>query len=319
MPIVGAIVLCQFDQFDRARIVRYANLNQAQRVSTPAEGGTGTLPKLKPGEKYWESVGGAYIYMTEGGRIVLASAFEDLIELDPDLNQVKSKSVNWQVVTAAGSQNMGVVRRWTLTGNNEVITDGIPAITFPTGTPLTEFVVSVQDKQNAITPVLKMTIGTVVDSTGIAISKLSTLAPLPTKQLAARITLSSGVQLDIDKEGRLSLKNVKMNINQGSVDATDPDVALGLEVNIPILGTKGQHAARQHDTVTIPCSIGYSDNENASLAAKSSANISFFTTLASAFMASGVACTFNPIPLMGKLKLEGEITTGAPNVIVGDS
>jgi hypothetical protein len=214
---------------------------------------------------------------------------------------------------------MGVIRRWTLTGNNEVITDGIPTVTFPTGTPLTELVISVQDKQNAVTPVFKVTIGTVVDSNGHAIDKLDVPQVLPTKQLAARITLSSGVQLDIDKEGRLSLKNVRMNINQGSVDVTDPDVALGLEVNVPTLGTKGQHVARQHDKVTIPCSTGYSDEENASLAAKAAANISFFATLASAFMASGVACTFNPLPLMGKLKLEGEITTGAPNVIIGDS
>lgn len=319
MPVKGAVVLCQFDQFDRTRIVRYANLNQGQRTATKSEGGDGTLPKLKPGEKYWESVGGATIYMTADGRVILSSSFNDQIELSPDIQQIKSTTVNWQIVTAAGTQKMGLVRRWlALSGANTVITDGIPSLTFPAGTPLTELVVSVNDKQNATTPVLKMTIGTVVDNLGNIIDKNSLPQVLPTKQLAARIVLSSGVQLDVDHDGRVSLKNVKLNINRGSADATDPDVALALEVNNATLGTKGQHAARQHDTVTVPCTVSYVDAENQGLTTKSQTNIAFLQTLASAIVSPAGPCFLNPSLLSGNRGLVGEITSGAANIILGD-
>lgn len=322
MPVRGAIVVCQFDQFDQARIVRYANLNQAQRMKTADEGGDGTLPKLKPGDKYWESSGGAYIYMTDRGKVILASPFEDLIEIDPDLNQIKSKAVNWKVVTVGGEERMGVVRRWSATtGANDVILDGLPSATFGVaGTPYTEYVLSVNDVQGASTPVFKMTLGTVVDDLGIAVGRNDLPAALPSKQLAARITLRSGVQLDIDKDGRLSLTGVRMNLNDGSADIADTDVALALEVNNAALGTRGQHAAREHDRVTIPCSTTYTDVEHVGLSAKAAANIGFLSTLAAAIVSPGVGpCSLNPLLLTGNLKLEGEITEGASNVLVGDS
>jgi hypothetical protein len=321
MPVKGAIVVCQFDQFDQARIVRYANLNQVQRMKTPAEGGDGTLPKLKAGEKYWESSGGAYIYMTDAGRIMLASPFEDAIEIDPDLNQIKSKAVNWKVVTVGGEERMGVVLRWSAaTGANTVPTDGIPSVTFgATGTPLTEYVLAVNDIQGASTPVFKMTIGTVVNDLGVAVGRNDLPAALPGKQLAARITLTSGVQIDIDKDGRLSLTGVRMNVNDGSADASDTDVALALEVNNAALGTRGQHAAREHDRVTIPCSTTYADAEHAGLALKATANVGFLSTLAAAIVSPAGPCSLNPLLLTGDLKLEGEITEGASNVLVGDS
>ena len=323
MPVVGALVVCQFDGHDRPRIVRYANMNQRQRVLTPDEGGLGTLPKLKPGEKYWESSGGAYVYMTDGGKIVLASAAEDSIELDPDLQQIKNKSTQWQTVTPAGTQSAGLVRRWLpTTGNNEVVTDGLP--TPAAGTPLTELVVSVVDKQQGVlpaTPVFKMTLGTVVDDLGNIVDKKSLPQTVSTKQLAVRIVLASGVQLDIDKSGRVSLKNVRLNINEGSTDLADPDIALGLEVNNSALGTDGQHVARQHDTVVVPCSAAYDDPKNARLAAAGGTNLSFLQQLASALICGspGEPCTLNPAMLTSGAKLVGEITSGAPNVILGDA
>jgi hypothetical protein len=319
VPVKGAIVFCQCDLFDRVRIMRYANINQAQRILSKAEQGYGDLPKLKPGEKFWESVGGAYMYMTDKGRIIMSSALDDMLELDPDMHQVKSKSVNWQASTAGGVQTAGVVRRWVFGENSKIITDGIPTPVFTSGTPYTEHSVSVLAKQGDTTPILKMTIGTIVDSSGVVVDKNDNPATTPTKQLAARISLASGVQIDIDKEGRLSIKNVKMNINGGSVDATDPDVALGIETNTASLGTKGQHVARQHDTVTIPCGVGYSDSENAQLSIKSQHNIAFLQSLAGAIIAAGSPCTLNPALLSGNLELQGEITSGAPNIVVGDA
>ena len=239
MPIVGSIVFVECDAHDQARIVRYANLNQVTRQQLPNEGGSGEIPKVQPGEKYWESVGGAYIYMTEGGRIFLVSPGNDSIEIDPDLNLIRSESVNWKVITDAGTDWSGEVRRWLPGKGNVVITDNTPTLQFPNGTPLTERIIVVGDfsskyKSNGTT-LIKINIGTYVDNLGNVVD-ITGIPVLPTSTSALAIRLqvipsdsSTGLVLAVDKAGKCSITTPNLTVNSsnivlGDVSATEPGV-----------------------------------------------------------------------------------------------
>jgi len=236
MPIEGAIVLVQFDKNDQARIVRYINLNQVQRQKFPSEGGTGTLPKLKAGEKYWESVGGAYIYMNSTGKISLVSPFDDIFEIDPDISTIRAKTVNWKVASAAGTETFGQVRRWVqegTQGTNKVISDGIPTVTFPDGTPLTELNLTITDKYQASTPICKVTIGTVVDDEGKVRDKDNAIVSTTSgSALALKLEIQSSagsLLVTIDKSGKLYVTAPRIvetcdDIRLGSENATEKAV-----------------------------------------------------------------------------------------------
>ncbi len=140
------------------------------------------------------------------------------------------------------------------------------------------------------------------------------------KQLCARIKLRSGTQIDIDKEGRVSIKNLNININEGSVDIEDPDIALGLEINNAVLGNRGQHIAREHDEVTIPIGISrLSEKDHNGLMIKNTENLVTLQTLAAAFMSPMGPCFLNPSLLSDGLQITGEVTEGSTKVILGDS
>ena len=250
MPIVGAIVLVQLDNYDQARIVRYLNLNQAQRQKTPDEGGKGTLPKLKAGEKFWESgirdasgkivSGGAYIYMNNSGKISLVSPFDDIFEIDPDITTISGKTVNWQIVSGAGTEKFGQIRRWVQDGTqsvNKIISDDIPTVQFPDGTPLTEYTLTVTDKYQASTPICKVKIGTVVNDDGKVIDKDGNIVTADNASaLAVKIDIQSNhgsLGITIDKSG-------KFYITSPRIVETCSDIRLGSEnvTESAVLGNK---------------------------------------------------------------------------------
>ncbi|MFA5398660.1 MAG: hypothetical protein WC346_21780, partial [Methanogenium sp.] len=132
------------------------------------------------------------------------------------------------------------------------------------------------------------------------------------------LKLKNGTQIDVDKEGRCSIKGIKLNINEGSVDRDDPDILLELETNNTNLGTKGQHVAREHDEVKIPITSTYTNSEHAGLVTKNEENFAMLNKLATAFISPIGPCFFNPGILINNEVLKGEITEGAKNVYVGD-
>jgi len=319
IPEIGSIVIVGFDTKDQARILRYINVGTKNRIEQLS------LPFLKPGEKLWE-VGGSFIYMKKNGDIVFSTLTEGYVALENVTGTFKVETINQKTTTEAGKQYFGIVKR---VKSNADGTKSQQMITDITGNNFyTEYrlqVLETADNQLGVSglndPILDLTLGTVVDEDGNVINKNNEIAIGDNyKQLVARLKLKSGVQLDIDKEGRVSIKNIKLNINQGSVDNNDKDISKGLESNNNSLGTKGQHVAREHDEVTIPFAglIGYTNTEHKGLEDKAQNNKSVLANIARAFISPAGPCTFDPTLLSSSVELKGEITEGASNVIIGD-
>jgi hypothetical protein len=288
-----------------------------------------TLPKLKPGERLWEG-GESFIYMKENGDIVLFTLSSGQLLLG-NLSRMFSVNVgNVDIKTDAGELFFGQLKRMVpdpISGGQvqKVITDLTTRELNELKLNVYEYAPSVTDVIAPPTPLLSIQMGTlvgpaepaiVVDPTsGFPLNKLNLPTPIPTKQVMCRITLKSGVQINIDKAGRVTLTGVVMNINNGSVDSTDPDVALALEGNNPVLGTRGQHIAREHDAVTIPLSATYKDAAHATQQVKAAANVIALQKLAAAFVSPAGPCTLNVAALPATL--QGEITEGASDLYAG--
>lgn len=316
MPTRGDVVLCAFDVREQARIVRYINLGQSVRRAG------WELPRLKEGERMWET-GGSYIYMKQNGDIELFTQTEGRLVLENLSQTFKSQTVNWRVQTDGGDLFFGQVKRPqpNPTGGNTIqsITNTLQQDLVELELRVNEFGPSATDLVVPQTPIISITLGTLVDANGNVVDKLDRTNYISTKDVAVRIALKSGVQIDIDKEGRISMKNAKFNMNEASVDVTDPDIARGLETNNAALGTRGQHAAREHDAVVIPLGSGYQDAAHITQAQKAASNISGLQQLALAIMSPAGPCSLNPALLPATLKLSGEITEGAKDVYLGGS
>lgn len=316
MPSSGDYVLVSFDPWEQARIVGYLNLGQQKRVLTEQ-----TLPEFSEGEKFYECAG-SYVWVRNNGDVILSTASGEYLQLENKSGTLKSETLNRRHVTEAGSFFSGIIQRFTPTGTS------IQNISRAPGEdPLTEMrikivetsdqAVGIQDLSN---PLIDICFGTYVTDEGVIANKNG--APCtPQKELAVKISLKNGVKIFIDKEGRVSLENINLNINKGSVDVGDADISQGLEVNNPVLGKEGQKIARTHDTITIPLSASYTDPNYVGLSSKGAANMSILSLLASALMApsGGGPCTLNSALLTGQTSLQGEITSGAPGVYLGDA
>ena len=317
IPEKGAIVLVAFDHHERARITRYINLGHESRVQD-----TKSLPRLKEGDKLWEN-GGSYFWMKKNGDVVISTLSQGYFILENKTGALKSETVNWKVVTEGGIIFFGDVKRFIDNGDG---TRSLEPVTNITGDGYTEFRLRMVETADGVlgltgieNPFFDLTIGTVVDDEGDAISKGDSVPTNLQKQLALRLILQSGVKICIDKEGRLSIEGAKLNINKAKVDSSDPDISEGLEENDSSLGTKGQHVAREHDEVTVPLgSASYNDPEHLNLNTLSTDNLTALTTFASAIMSPAGPCTLNPGLLTGNLKLKGLITQGAENTLIGD-
>jgi len=320
IPKVGTIVIVVFDAADRALIASYLTIGHAERVKK-----LNTLPKFAEDENFWE-VGGSYIYMRQNGDILLSTLREGYLLLENATGTLKSETVNWKVITEGGINYFGLVKRLVddieNPGNKhiETIKDNIGI------NSLVEYRLKILESADGTLgidgntePILEMVLGNVVDDDGVIIAKDDNVAVSPEKQLCARIKLKSGIQIDIDKEGRVSMKNIKVNINEGSTDIGDPDIALGLETNDSAKGKKGQHSAREHDKITLPIAITRTtEADHLGLITKNSSNLVALQTLATSFMSPMGPCFLNPAVLTDGLELTGEITEGAADVVVGD-
>ena len=317
IPERGAIVLVTFDHHERARIIRYINLGHEDRISKIK-----SLPRLKEGEKFWE-VGGTYLHMRKNGDVIISTANQGYFILENSTGTFKSESVNWKVTTEAGIAYSGLIKRFVTaadgSGSSEIITN-------IEGEDLTEFRIRLVETADGALglsgiedPLVDIVLGTFVDNDGVIVNKkdVDTTAN-PTKELVARIEFKNGIKIFIDKDGRLSIEGAFININKAEVDTNDADVALGLET-ASTKGTKGQHAAREHDEIAIPISNNFSDADHTELTAISAENLVVLQTLAAAIMSPVGPCSLNPALLSDpSLKLKGSITAGAKNVLVGD-
>lgn len=314
IPKRGDCVLVAFDHHERARIIRYINVGHATRVQS-----TKSLPKLKDGEKLWE-VEGSYLYLKKNGDIVLSTLDSGYISLESNTGTWRSETVNWKIITEAGVMNFGLVKRFVSDGTQREFQE----IVDEEGNNYTEYrikIVETADGSLGVTgvenPFIDITLGTYVNQEGKAVDKKDQQAD-GNKQLAVKISLQNGVQINIDKEGRISLKASSWNFNEASVDVDDQDIEKDLEVNDASKGKRGQHAAREHDSVTIPLSIGYSDEDHLGLGSKSTSNLQTLEKLARAIISPAGPCTLNPSLLTGNIELQGEITEGADNLLIGD-
>jgi len=317
IPEKGSVVLVAFDHNERARIIRYINLGHEDRVREIK-----SLPKLKEGEKFFE-VGGSYLHMRKKGDVVIGTANQGYFIIENQTGSFKSESVNWKVTTEAGIVYSGLVKRFIDDGaggrSNEIVTN-------LAGDDLTEFRIRLVETADGALglsgiedPLVDIAVGTYVDDEGDIINKKDEdTTANPTKELVARIIVKNGVKIFIDKEGRVSIENAIMNINEAQVDADDPDVALGLET-ASTKGNRGQHVAREHDAVSIPMSTSNADTDHTELIDVSSANIATLQTIAAAIMSPAGPCSLNPALLSSPtLKFTGIITEGAENVLIGD-
>lgn len=315
MPSKGDFVLVTFDPFEQARIVGYLNLGHAKRTLSEK-----TLPELQESERFFEC-GGSYVWVRANGDVILATADGQFLQLEQSSGTIKSESLNARHTTEACSSVSGIIQRFTKTGSTIENISRVPG-----GDPLTEMRLKIYETsdtalglQSLSTPIADICVGTYVSDDGEILDKNDNLVMNPDKELAIRIKLKSGVKIFIDKEGRVSLENVKLNINKASVDIDDPDIVQNLESNNATLGTKGQHVARTHDAVTIPFG-NIIDQEYAGLSEKALSNMNFLTSLAAALITppgGGGPCVFNPALFTGG-KIIGEITEGAKDVYLGD-
>lgn len=323
VPEKGSIVLVEFDQYERARIVRYMNLGQASRIQQSK-----SLPKLKEGERMWE-VGGTYLYMKRNGDVVIETLNQGILTIDSASSTFKTEFVNWNNVTDAGSAYLGIVQRLVpdLAGNASLknIVDDIGEIYSELHFQVLEFANGGVSAVGTPNPIADIVIGTAVDSQGNIIAKNGLPSASYTKQISLSITMNntltgvSNVSLLIDKEGRITLNSKSLNYNKAFVDASDPDVALGLEVTNPTLGTRGQHVAREHDLIKIPLSTTYVDPEHATLADLAANNQDALQWLAQSFISPTGPCTFNPALIPANTDIRGQIASGSANLYAGDS
>lgn len=317
IPEKGNIVVVFFDQFSRPFITGYINLGHENRVKNLQ-----TLPKFKPGEKFFEA-GGSYFYIRNNGNIIISTLSGNYLEIENNTGSLKFETVNWKVITEGGLFYFGLVKRLVPDSSGNYVYTPINNLIGDSYTELNLKVMESADgtlgiDQN-VEPLIDLTLGTLIDNNGNKITKNDTISTLPTKEVLLHLKLKNGIQIDIDKEGRASIKGIKLNINEGSVDNNDPDIVLGLETNNVALGTKGQHVAREHDEIVIPITSVYTDSEHVSLSNKNIENFAMLNKLATAFISPMGPCFFNPGILVNNETLKGEITEGAENVIVGDN
>jgi hypothetical protein len=317
IPQVGDVVLTVMDQYNRTFILGYINLGHSNQVKK-----LNTLPKFKEGEKLLEA-GGSYIYQKRNGNIVLSTLLGGIVEFDNTVQTWKYEVVNWKLVTEGGTNYFGLVKR--LVTNTDG-TKTVSTVSDLLGNLYTEYGLTLYETADGTTginpsqtPILEITLGTVIDKDGNLINTKNVATLNTNKQLVARMKLKSGVIIDIDKSGTASISGLKAIINNASMDSTDTDISEGLQVNDSTLGTKGQHAAREHDKVAIPISSSYNDAEHKGLTDIGISNITALQTIAQAIVSPSGPCTLNPALLTGNLNLEGEITEGATNIYLGDS
>lgn len=315
IPQKGTIVLVGFDSREQARILQYIPVGQSMRVKKLK-----TLPKFKEDDSFLES-GGSYVFIRNNGDIIVTTATESYLLLENSTGTLKSETINRKTLTQGGMEYLGLIKRFQVNSDG---TSSLNFVTDPLGNYLTEYnlkvletadnEVGVQGLQN---PIVEINFGNVVDSLGNVIMKNNLPAPTTNvkKQLAVRLKLKSGVEIDIDKDGRITIGGGVVNINQGLVDIGDPDISLGLETASTAVGNKGQHVAREHDQITVPLSTGYTDPDHAGLSSKGSSNYTILQQLAKYIISPAGACFLLPISAMA---LKGEITEGAPNMYVGD-
>lgn len=317
IPEKGSVVLVGFDPYERARILRYINLGHEDRMREVK-----SLPKMKEGEKLWE-VGGSYFYIKRNGDVVISTANQGYFLIENSTSTFKSESVNWKVTTDGGIMYNGIIKRFTDNGDGTKSNENITNLT---GDNLIEFRLRLVETADGALglkgvedPFIDLVMGTYIDKDGNIVNKKDSPTINNNKEIAVRIVLKSGIKLFIDKEGRLSIEGAKLNINNAKVDSDDPDIAEGLEENDSSLGTRGQHAAREHDEITVPLgSPAYNDPEHLTLTDLSNENLSALTTFASAIMSPAGPCSLNPGLLTGNLQLKGLITQGAENTLIGD-
>lgn len=308
IPEKDSYAIIGFDVKDQARILRYINLGQESRIKN-----SHTLPKLQPGEKYWEC-GGSYLRLKRNGDVLITTQTEGYLLLENSSNTLKSETVNWQVISDGGQLYTGVIKRF-ITGvdgsKSQVMIENI------LGETLTELKLKIfetSDNQVGISsstdPFAEIVIGTDVNNDGKILDRKREENNFGyTKEVGVRVTLKNGVEFTIDKEGVVNFSAKKVIFNNAQLDTSDLDVLKNLQLP-STQGTKGQHIAREHDKVTIPLSSIYIDNEHLGLASKASTNQSALLALKSYIM-SGV-----PIP--NNTALVGEVTEGAVNLLAGD-
>ena len=325
IPVKGSVVLVSFDSNERARITRYINMGQKVRVSQ-----TNTLPKLKEGDRFWEGGNGSFIYMKQNGDIVFSTADQGSITLENSTGNLKQEIVNWNIVTDAGTQYLGTLKRFVqnVDGTNSVTSILDPLNLANPGIPLTEFRFKMVENINGAlalqtisTPLVDIMFGTYTTDAGAIPMVNGAPAVQYAKEILMRVTMQNGISICIDKEGVATISGMKrLNYNGASVDKTDPDTALGLVVNDPTKGNRGQHSAREHDTVTVPLTTGYVDPDHLSLNDAAAANVKALQFLAQSFISPAGPCTFNPvlIPPESSSNLQAIITSGADNLYVGD-
>lgn len=312
LPERGEVVLAIMDQYSRAFIVGYISLGHESKVKV-----LNTLPKFKAGERFFEA-GGSYFYIRRNGNIVLSTITGGLVEFDNSSQTFKLEIVNWKLVTEAGSEVFGLIKRLVPNGDG---TKSVQVIENSTGDLLTEYNLKLYETADGLAginssqePLVEIILGTVVDENGQIINANGETELTNVKQIVAKLSFKSGVEILIDKEGKASIKGVRLNINNGSTEETDTT----LGTNNPALGTEGQKVARVHDKTTVPLSPSYTDTKYKTLTEKAVLNQDTLTKLAAAFVSPAGPCVFVPSSLVGNVALEGEVTEGATNVYVGD-
>lgn len=326
VPAIGSAVVCGFDAASQAIVLRCIPKEWVVRAKPISEGGKESLPPMEFGEKYMESTTRdgrkSYLYMSRTGNIEMESGFGVRMGIEDISQTAYLETRNSRTLTDNLTIFSGKVKR--LIGNallyiSRTVGTGIAVTT----KYLTETKIKVFEYANDAvtfgplqTPLVQLTLGTVVTDQGALVNKLGIPTIDLSKEVAVQLELPGNTKLYIDKSGRATITGLRLNINNGSVDATDPDIAQGLESNNVTLGTKGQHVAREHDEVTVPLAPDYADPAHQGLSEKALTNQAALVALASSIFTFVGPC-FYIGNLPPQTKLTGEVTEGAQNVHVG--
>ena len=251
IPEEGSMVLVGFDSAEQARILRYINLGQGQRIQR-----TKTLPKLKPGDKLWEA-GGTYIYLDRKGNYRVETATQGSFSLDAASGTFASETVDWRVQTEAGTKFFGIVQRATLNSDGS---KSVELIEGNTDEYLTEYkmkLVETADGGLGVTttdPLVDITMGTVVDDDGLVYDKngipttWNSNSALCLKMVVKKngtellhISLTKGGELDVTVDGNVNLtSNADVNVEGQNVVLNNGEKGVAREddeVSVPITAT----------------------------------------------------------------------------------
>lgn len=241
-PTRDDIAICMVDEYETPYIVRFIHTNYRGKVET------GEARQIREGERLITSIGGASIYLTQKGSILIQDPTGDEWTIDRLTGTISHRSINYQAVTEAGIIKAGLIKRSIPDGilNQNVDT----VIENASSEALAEYAVEVYEVadlevgiDDTQDPIVTVTIGTLVADDGAGTKTLSS----ESEEICIDISTKSsvGFQLRVDKSGNMELVTKKVKITSTDIEVTADTIVVNTDdaASIQLGGTSGDNLA----------------------------------------------------------------------------